>query len=599
MVDADDLEAARRLASLAFADLSLHDLSSSTSPPSADLPGLLRRCFSTLPPLDAGDPSLAKICRRRLLASLRGILSRDPSPSLVPAIEVFAENLLFEDQLGSCFTVLNSAAPEASRVFKALPRCDEDVHILLELVCHHFVSSLPEKDGFEVFWNALSWSGKASQGTPEIGFWGALGLVQNTSLFSLPDVVKAHILLLASRCISDRDLDSHLLAFEHAMNLYLRYLPALRIFKKNGPLSCIAKEKTFHFCIQNASDQKLRSQINGLLLFCRSHSADDLPPINDSDIFGSSVCFIEENKHMLHEKFRLEATMVVKSLLSNILYSAKQRGMHEPDAKVSEEIICLAAVLRLMGSSLLQILHQFSQMRVDEDMEDVNSVPLCREYNLIYEIIRLLGPFEADEIHRYDLFGIIGKPVDRGRASMLLLTHFASLSIFSIRMRLGFLWKGCIIMMMMAMNLVIAEEKSLGIFQFLIATVATSTNEGALKVYARRKKSSTAIALRYRRFHKVHSPNEGRLFITSGNSVGTSQNHDCRVAKADGRAFFMSHPEYIPNYSDWVDIEDFVECEPDKDYSYYLKQHKTFKKFKDWKWHRGRISKMKKLIVEM
>jgi hypothetical protein len=87
MPEAEQLEAARRLATRALSELSRHDMSSSTSPP-CGLPALLRRCLQLLPLLNAGDPSLAARCCRGLLASLGAILSRKPSPSLLPSLEV-------------------------------------------------------------------------------------------------------------------------------------------------------------------------------------------------------------------------------------------------------------------------------------------------------------------------------------------------------------------------------------------------------------------------------------------------------------------------------------------------------------------------------
>lgn len=88
MPDAEKLEAARCVVTLTLSELSRHDISSSTSPPCADLLALFRRCFLLLPLLNAGDPSLAAECCRGLLASLGAILSGDPSPSLLPSLEV-------------------------------------------------------------------------------------------------------------------------------------------------------------------------------------------------------------------------------------------------------------------------------------------------------------------------------------------------------------------------------------------------------------------------------------------------------------------------------------------------------------------------------
>nr|TKW10285.1 hypothetical protein SEVIR_6G152700v2 [Setaria viridis] len=392
------MEASRLLATQDLEVLSRHDFSSLAS---------LRRCLRLLPVLEAGDPTQAARCFHGLLAYLGAILSRDnPSPSLLPALKVFAEGLVFNGQLRSSFVIIDGAAPERARIFaEALPSRG-DYHILLELVYHHFTSSWLDQEGFKAFLSALSC------------FKGALALFNITRLFFAPAVVQAHLLLLVSRCISDKNLDLNLLAFECAMNLYATYLPA--------------------------------RQIDGLFSFCQLHTADDLP-IDESDI----DCLIEENQHMLHGEVRQQATMDVKHMLPDILLCAKQKEVHEADAEVSDETVWLAAVLRLMGSSLKYMLPHFSQMRSAND----------KRYNVIHESIRLLGRLEANEFHRYDLPGTIGNPMGRESASMVMLAHFASLSIYCVRRRLRFLWKSCIIMMIMAMNL-IHEEESLGTFRF-------------------------------------------------------------------------------------------------------------------------------------
>ncbi|CAN6251481.1 unnamed protein product [Urochloa humidicola] len=584
MLSAEQLEAAQRVATRALAELCQHEVSSSTPPPLADLPALIRHyCFLVLPVLNAGDRDLEARCCRGLLASLRAILSRDPSPSLLPSLEAFAESLVYCERLRSCLAMADYSAPEGPTIFTEAMPCQDDDHLILELVCCHFISSLEDERGFEVFWNALSRLGDESREIPEISFQGALVLIQRTSLFSLPAVVRAHLLLLASRCISDQNLDLHLLAFEHAMNLYVRYLPALHVFNRTGdvktPWSCFVNERPFSCCIKDATDQQLRSQINGLLSFCQLHSGDDLP-VNESDIDH----LIEENQHILHEKFRQEYSMLAKGLLLRILLCAKQKEVLESDTSVSDGIICLAAVLRVMSSSLLQILHCFSQIASAGDKENVNYAALAG-YNRICECICLLGKHEANERHRYDLLDIIGMTVDRERSSMLMLAHFATLSLCCLRKRLGFLWKGCIVMIIMSLNL-IAEEEVLGTVQLpskesaLICYTGPS-KESALICYTEDRKVSAqtkAIALRYEAIRKSH---KGNHVDGDGSRLGTPQNG----RKVDGQAFLECLPGYSP--TDWDDIKDFCECEEGKDYSNTLRQSRKFFNFKYAIWQRS------------
>ena len=72
-------------------------------------------------------------------------------------------------------------------------------------------------------------------------------------------------------------------------------------------------------------------------------------------------------------------------------------------------------------------------------------------------------------------------------------------------------------------------------------------------------------------------------------SLGTPEECNSRVGKANGQRFLECHPEYSRN--SWADILDCVECEEGKDYSNVLKQQQKFKMFKYGKWLNQRQSK--------
>uniref|UniRef100_A0ACD6AQP1 Uncharacterized protein n=1 Tax=Avena sativa TaxID=4498 RepID=A0ACD6AQP1_AVESA len=386
----------------------------------------------------------------------------------------------------------------------------------------------------------------------------------------MPVIAQAHFVLLASRCVANGYLDLHLQVFQHSMSAYLVYLPALSVFDRNNavkPLfSYYANMRLPNSCIPDATNQKLNCQINRLLSCCKMHSDDGLH-IKDMDVFDICVSFIEENQHMFPEQLRQEAVIVVKRIVSNSLDCAKQKETHGLDASISEEMIYLAAVLRLMGSSFLEILNCLREKRAKHDMQHV---VLC-----ISETICFLGKYEANGLNSHDLFGMSGNAVDWERPSMLMLLHFAIISGFCLRTRFGFLWKGCIIMIMMAMNLVIDEEKSLSAFQFLIASEDSATSsihqEDSLKCSVQRK-SSTSIAAQFNNLRKLR--------VQGDSSLGTPQ----RCKSQDGRAFFESIPGCKQNSSEWDDLVDFVECREDVDYSSWWVQHGKFKEYKDAKW---------------
>uniref|UniRef100_A0A0D9YRX9 DUF7812 domain-containing protein n=1 Tax=Oryza glumipatula TaxID=40148 RepID=A0A0D9YRX9_9ORYZ len=584
MADAGELEGFRRLSGLAFDELSRRDLSSASGPPPADLPTLLRLCLLSLP-LSA-DAELALRRCTRLLASLRGILCRDLDPSLLPALEVFLDNLVSSNQLMTCFTAANAVMPRRSRITSLGSVCSGGNLFVMELMSHHFISSVQDEEGFL---SALSWSAKAKLEVPEIGLSGALSLLHKSCLLSIPPAVQAHFLLLACRCADNGDLNMNLLAFEHAMDVYLSYLPALGVFRRTSgvkrPLGCSMKRRPLSSCLQAATHQKLACDINRLVLFCNLHSNDDLP-INESDI----VRFIEENQQVLHEQSRQDTITAVKSIVSNVLLLAKQEEMDRLYPNVSEEIICLAAALRLMGSSFIRIMHCIRQMTVGDGSQTTHCLEPCKVFNIVSETISLLGHYEPNELQRNDLFDTIGKPGDGQQGAVLMLSHFATLSVHCLRMRFNFMWKGCIFMMMIA-NLCATE-----MYHFLIdgskaSKVRCADQDGSLKASVPRK-SSTVIALRFQNTQQVYIQDK----LGPGFGEVCSSDSLQRCTSSYGRDNVRTILKGLTGRGeDSSDLYDFIECNPSLDYSNWWTQRKKFKKFKDHKWIRSKRHSMSRL----
>uniref|UniRef100_A0A0E0JZK1 DUF7812 domain-containing protein n=1 Tax=Oryza punctata TaxID=4537 RepID=A0A0E0JZK1_ORYPU len=589
MADAGELEGFRRLSDLAFDELSRRDLSSTSGPPPTDLPVLLRLSLLSLP-LSADSELAFRRCTR-LLASLRGILSRDPDPSLLPALEVFLDNLVSSKQLMSCSAAANAVVPRRSRVASVGLACRGGNLFVMELMSQHFISSVQDE---QVFLSTLSWSAKADLEVPEIGFPGALTLLHKSCLLSIPPAVQAHFLLLACRCVGDGALDMHLLAFEHAMDVYLRYLPALGVFRRTsgvkGPLGCSMKRRPLSSCIQAATHQKLTCDINRLVLFCSLHSNNDLP-INEGDI----VRFIEENQQVLHEQSRQDTVTAMKSIVSNVLL-AKQEEMDRLDPNVSEEIICLAAALRLMCSSFIRIMHCIRQMTVGDGSQTTHCLEPCKVFNIVAETISLLGHYEPKELQRNDLFEAIGKPGDGEQGAVLMLSHFTTLSVHCLRMRFNFMWKGCIFMMMMA-NLCATEMCHFLIDGSKASKVCSADQDGSSKGSVPRK-SSTAIALRFRNTQKVYIQDKlGHGFgeVCSFDSLQRCTSSYGRDTSSYGRDNVRTILKGLGCGEDSSDLHDFIECNPSLDYSNWWTQRKKFKKFKDHKWIRSKRHSMSRL----
>uniref|UniRef100_A0A0D9VFQ7 DUF7812 domain-containing protein n=1 Tax=Leersia perrieri TaxID=77586 RepID=A0A0D9VFQ7_9ORYZ len=539
MADADELEGAAQLSSLAF-----HELSSAAAGPDVNLAPLLRFCLLTLP--RSADTELAFRRCTRLLATLRWILSRDPAPSLLPALEVFFKNIVSSNRLMNCFTAANAAMLQRSRT-TPVGSCYGWEFFVMELMSHHFISSVQDEEGFL---SALSWSVKDKLEIPEIGLSGALSLLHRSSLFSWPAAFHAHFLLLACRCVGDGYLKVHLLAFQHAMNVYLSCLPALGVFRRisgeENPSSSFIKGIPLDSCIQDESYQKLTCDINRLVLFCKLRFNHNLP-INRSDMFD----FIEENQQVLHEQFREDIVTALKRIVSNALVLAKQEEMDNLDLSVTEEIICLTAALRLMSSSFLQIMYGIRQMTVADASQTTIYLEQCKLYNFISEIICLLGHYEASELHKYDFVDTIGRLVD-GEQDAMLIVGF------------GFMWKGCIFMMMMAMNLCGNKRHGAVLFDLIHgpekSEACSASHDGTSKGVVLRK-SSTAIALQFKNIQKTYT--QDKLGHEYGEGCSSDILRKCTSSDQRGQLqTFLEFSGCWNSSSDCSDLADFIECTP-------------------------------------
>ncbi|KAJ3682652.1 hypothetical protein LUZ60_015225 [Juncus effusus] len=446
-----------------------------------------------------------------------------------------------------------------------------NLNITHELFSTHFILSYPKSQNFieSLSFNTFN-DGKETQN--ELGLNMVLELLNPKSSFQIPFLLRAHMTVIGSGYFENRDpvycplsdeilLDRAINAFESSINLYFRCLCGL-----DNPIG--SKPKL---------GQKLDCYMDDMILYCRTQSDEILR----SDFLRSLFSYVEEAQCVVHEHFRQQAGFTLKRILFGLLSRNNElKNKIGAERKITEEMVCLAASLKLMGSSLLQVLDRFREVKNEKG------------YERISDIVRRFTDYEANQIERkVSVVDVVGNGLVRGEKSFGMLCHLINMLMYGLDEKIGFLWKGCVVMIMAVMDLIIFEQGSLDSVKLLIADVNKGTNNADLNTQERNleeeessdsseslqmrtsprgsiyRKSSIGIA---REIQKVKK----RLFV----SHDTRKDHSGGKSKRDGLAFFKCLAEYKRNPWKWDDLVDFIDCEADKDYSVWLNNRESCRK---------------------
>ncbi|KAJ0974233.1 hypothetical protein J5N97_016198 [Dioscorea zingiberensis] len=572
------------------------------------------RCHSELEIVEKVTGSEGLVLHQCTLAHGGMTFAADALPSVSCRIlEVFIHDLLLHRQLRKHVVITDYVTGTPDKLF--VSHCNPgDLSAIFEVISFHFLLSVCDERAFMKFIQSLSWSTEVLE-TAELSVAATLALLGIPAMFSAPYMLQAHVILLASKCIgiqmpnNDRKLDVAIFeccmsAFELSVNLYARYISALdstEFPSRDEEAAICSKELSFGSCIQPITRDRINLQIQNLVDFCDTHFSGFLSR-NEVQFLNSSVSYIRENQQVIDKSCREEGSLILNCLVSRILSNeAAKNTMPHKDGRILQVECCLAAVLKLMSSSLLKILCVLKQ----NSYLGGKRTPMhnyCSAYEFIMGVINSFEKYGAHRHVKNIVFGEYDTQTGSCNVIKLMLEHFSSLALYSFNRRLIFLWNGCIFMMMTVMNLFQFEKDKFDAFsQFLGYTHETSTTQFSAPKSVQDKdlqNSSLNIASNMQSIRKLYSSNQanpspcGDECVDIGRSsksdeqldnIDTSgEEHACTTDEADicnGKIFVDCLSEYQNNPSEWDDLVDFIECRPGKDYSKWLKSWKNFRKW--------------------
>lgn len=347
------------------------------------------------------------------------------------------------------------------------------IGIIFELICSHFLLSSCDEESFRRLFQSMFACKEMETEGLKLGLTAALALLGMPTIISAPYMLQSHIILLVSRCITgcgDRSataMDCYLGAFEQSVILYACHSLSSRLYfdsmkvkpeSKTSVLWRCALENdfglAFGLCVRKGTQDAINSHIQKWVDRCSEQSDASLYS-NKAEVVSSCMAYMAEIQHIIMEPWREEACLIVKFMLQRIAGEPARAPQHEKEEVNRQEIFLVAALLKLMGSSLLKIVAALSE----RGREKSNGPVLGRELEFISGIV---DHFESSSsVGRYVLCVPSWTCSSRRRGTGVMLAHLSSLLFCSIDQRLHPLWEGCIFVIMAAMNLLVLEEGSL------------------------------------------------------------------------------------------------------------------------------------------
>ncbi|KAJ1685095.1 hypothetical protein LUZ63_016485 [Rhynchospora breviuscula] len=544
-----------------------------------------RGCISALALFQHNEPFLSQKLKDLLalvadLCTYARSNTGTPLPSLIALLEVFIREALAHPILRHLL------GPSGLQIVGV-----SGSSLIRELVLAHLHLSFPKHicvNFTDSFCHSLALSSASNDKVGlELGLDSTLALLSTGSSSSMPYLLQAHVAMLASKCIetqiqqqvSGSGFDRAISAFELSRKLYWRSLCDVDLGQRGRRpyLSCGAKN-----------------------LF--QHTSPDI--VAQKDLFLWISSYIDEIQETVHESSRrLQTGETLKVIVSMLLADKELGEKRVAGCKISEELVSIAALARLMASSLFQMVAEARAMVGHAQRRNRREKLLELEGQLMSSLdlesdaeCHLVGS-KADRIVRKILLNEISVGSSSRKKSVLMLQHFVKLMLFGLRARVDFLWKACILVLSAIMNLMAFE----GEFDALKMLSGDTHDPVEATKDSTRKRKSNEKQLKSSVFpstKRVHLTDEDLVncegSCKSKDDMGDSQEEripgvHADFSEDDGPVKFFENPP--------ADLVDFLDCSPDDDLQWYLRERKGL--FKERKAARKRRRKMLSTLLGM
>ncbi|PON85033.1 2-isopropylmalate synthase [Trema orientale] len=571
------------------------------------------------------DASCATSVSEDFVASLSILEPSHPChPPLLAVLEVFADELLLHRLLKEYFMRVDSASG-TSRVFFRSHFANGYSGSVVEVISVHFILSFSDELAFENFSTRLTCRSGIDIRVPELSLTAAVSLL-NPIVLSTPKIFQAHLILLVSEAIGIetssenvkpnlKHMNNYLTAFEKSVTLYAGYLSTLLkdshpVGSKGSYANSLLFGRSFQPSFECHMQEATRTKIYDIGVKSDSLWNSQLCNMfyNEKPVLlAESIAYINESQQVFDESCKDD----VLSILSSIILGAFSDGLgdtvlYKKGETSPQDIYLLAAVLKLMSSSMTMVIWCLRHDAVLGCLKTLEDASSCKEYDFIVDIIGCFQHFNVSLPNQKKLFDTLKTHMIRHKTTKWILLHFQGLLSLSFASGIDFLVKNCVSMIVTLMNLYVFEEGSLDVLRTLLIPGAKSISSKASphgNEALGNQKLSKKIASKIQKIKTVYlsctespsyfpSRSEDEIAETSqtasllkcrteSTGCGEEETEESRNGKVFLKCVVTNPRGSETRYCD--DLADFVECKRGKDYSSWLKDRERYRRWKSQK----------------
>ncbi|KAK4341123.1 hypothetical protein RND71_039624 [Anisodus tanguticus] len=418
----------------------------------------------------------------------------------------------------------------------------------------------------------------------------AISLLLNPIILSAPILMQAQLISMiyeATFLLVDmenlktnhRPVNFSLSLFEKSVALYMKHMSLFQIDCRSSFASHSsnkeAEVKGIHSLFESCILASIRKEINNLILKFEDSSQSHFLKFffeMKSDLI-SCITYVKESRYLLDKSCQDEIMSTLSCLILRASDSFEENAL--VDASL-EDICLLVSILKLMSSSLLQVVWCLRCDLNSDCPKTLKDFSSCGEYNSILGIIdcfRELSIYSSVQSLSRQMMEIDS---EKHKVSKMFL-HFSGLLSFSFFKRL---------------------DCNLDILQSLVDPTPDSFSSG-LSAAVVDKRSSLVVASKFQKARTLRSSSRSAFALNLAYFVGiktrgvssaisTSELDNKEDVEAmeeeteettNGKIFLKCRLQ-AGQVPDFDDLADFVECKKGKDYSSWLKNRQEYRKLK-------------------
>lgn len=382
------------------------------------------------------------------------------------------DELLASRHLRQYFVIVDDFSFTNERLFKRhLVDGSDHIEVVLEVLCAHFILSVHNEH----------------KKTPcsELSLAAGVQLLGSPVLVSAPHMLQAHLTSMVFRCVRvDRSSNDprvgamlknyYASAFERSSILYARQMSCLKLCDhhlsaNSGWTSC-----DHPFMAGTLDCPSFESYVRPITC----HGINQVITVTDhslnfsfktkSDFLSASDAYFSENEQILNIFYKDQIISILNTAISQILY-AKVEGLELYTSRdiTPQETYCFASIMFLMGNSLLQII-RCTHCGTWNCQKNLKGHSFMGEYGFINQTICCLLNYADGFLRENQFEELTGSKLITHKGSKLMIMRHLNFLPFCYDRRDGFLWKACMYMLMVLMNLIIFEDGNLEVFKEMV-----------------------------------------------------------------------------------------------------------------------------------